>query len=243
MAMSEVMATGAQAGIVVEAILAESGRMEQESAAASSSASSVAMNVRMVHGMMGEMMRGIAEVDTHVMESQRKIEQAAAESARASERVSELSRAVSEIATTANLIDQIARATNMLALNATIEAARAGELGRGFAVVAAEVKSLARQTAQATEGVHHQLETIRHANGEVLAAVGTLNQDLSGIQAQVKAVASAVTEQNSSLKTVSECAKEAADTVETIAATLDRIAATSRSTCQRMRQFDGIAVI
>lgn len=234
------MASATQAGLEVESILAESSRMEQESAAASTSASSVAMNVRMVHGMMGEMMRGISEVDTHVTESQRRIERAGAEAAKASEHVSALTRAVNEIAATANLIDQIARATNMLALNAAIEAARAGELGKGFAVVAAEVKSLAQQTAQATEGVHQQLETIRCAGQKVLESVGTVNQELAGLQTQVQAVASSLNEQNSSLNTVSGFAKEAADTVESIAATLDSIAATSRSSCERMRTFDKI---
>ena len=214
--------------------------MEEESAAASTSASSVVMSVRMVHGMMGEMMRGVSEVEMHVTESQRRIERAAAEAGKASEYVAALTRAVNEIAATANLIDQIARATNMLALNAAIEAARAGELGKGFAVVAAEVKSLAQQTARATEGVHQQLENIRGADQKVLASVGTVNEDLTGLQTQVQAVASAVNEQNASLHTVSGFAKEAADTVESIAATLDKIAATSRSNCERMRLFDKI---
>jgi methyl-accepting chemotaxis protein len=231
------MASAAQVSIV-EGILADSSQAEKESAEASSSASSVVMTVRMVDGMMGEMIRGIAEVGSHVNESQQRIVRATSESNKTLERVTVLSRAVDEIASTAHLIDRIANETNMLALNATIEAARAGASGKGFAVVASEVKSLSKQTAQATEGVHLQLATIRQANQEVVAAVGALNEDLSGIHTKVEAVATAVKEYNSCLGTVANYAKEAADTVEGIAGTLDRIAAAARSTSEKIRQLN-----
>ncbi len=233
------MASAAQTVSLLQRVLADSGRTEQESATASSSASSVAMSVRMVAGMMGEMIRGIAEVRQHVVESQQRILRATAESQKAIERVTSLSRAVNEIASTAGLIDRIANETHMLALNATIEAVHAGELGKGFAVVASEVKSLSQQTAQATEGVHRQLANIRQANQEVVAAAGLLNEDLAGIQTQVEAVSAAVGEHNSSLGTVSKFAKEAADTAEDIALTLDRIAATARHTSEKIRQCNG----
>ncbi len=232
------MASTAQSENSVQEILAESCRMESESAAASNSASSVVMSVRMVHGMMGEMIRGISEVGSHVTEAQHRIGDASTESQKVLERLSALSRAVEEIASTANLIEQIAGATNMLALNATIEAARAGESGKGFAVVAGEVKTLSRQTAQATEGVYHQLATIRLANKELIAVVGLLNGDLVGIRTRVEAVASAVGEHGSSLGTVATFAKEAADTVEGIGSTLDQIAAAARSTGEKIRQFN-----
>ncbi len=160
----------------------------------------------------GEIIRGMLEVGTHVNGSQQQITTAKTESAKALERVKLLTKAVEQIASTAALIDPIAQATNMLALNATIEAARAGESGRGFAVVANEVKSLARQTAQATEGVHEQLRTIRKANEEVVGAVGVLKENLFGIESKVELVAAAVAEHNSSLSAVSNFAKDSADT-------------------------------
>jgi len=232
------MASAAQTGSIVPEILAESRQTEQDSAAASSSASSVVMSIRMVHGMMGEMLRAISEVESHLNQSQQRIIQAAAESDKTMDRAVALSKAVEQIATTANLIDRIAQETNMLALNAAIEAARAGERGKGFAVVASEVKSLSKQTAQATEGVHQQLATIRQANQEVVAVVGALNENLSGIQTQVEAVSAAVGEYNSALGTVTNCAKDAANTAEGIIGTLDRIASSARNMAGKMRQLD-----
>lgn len=229
------MFASAEPATIFEGVLAQTERTALESASASTQSSSVVMSVRMVHGMMGEMIHGIAAVESHVEESRQRIAQAAGESERALETVAHLSQAVEAIASTANLIDRIAHATNMLALNATIEAARAGELGRGFAVVASEVKSLAQQTAQATEGVHQQLENIRCANQNVVMTVGAFNDNLSAIQTRVDAVSAAVAEHNASLETVSGFAKEAADTVESVTATLDRIAEAARNTVEKLR--------
>jgi len=237
------MAAATQTLSLVEQVLADSNRTAEESAAASSSALSVVMSVRMVHGMMGEMLRGIGAVESHVSTSRQRIASAAVESNKALDTVSRLSHAVEAIASTATLIDRIAHATNMLALNPPIKAARAGDRGKGFAVVASEVRSLAQQTAQATEGVHQQLDTIREADQDVIAAVGVLSNNLNGIQTEVEAVSAAVTQYNSSLGTVAGFAHEAADTVEGIAATLDRIAEAARTTSQRVRQFNGSQTI
>src|SRR5208282_1352087 len=79
-----------------------------------------------------------------------------------------LSAAAQKIGDVLQLIQTIASQTNLLALNATIEAARAGEAGRGFAVVASEVKSLATQTAKATEEISSQINSIQGATREAV---------------------------------------------------------------------------
>lgn len=234
----QTMAGAAQSSTILAELLAQSCQTEAESQAASRSASAAAANVRMVHGRMSELTRGIDEIDSHVGAAQQRITRATLESDKTLQQVRSLSLAVDAIASTANLIDQIASATNMLALNATIEAARAGDKGRGFAVVAGEVKALSRQTAQATETVQQQLAAIRQASQEVISAVGTLNDNLFGVQTQIEAVSAAVGERNSSLDSIAVDAKDAADTVQHIAVALDNIGAAARATCERIRRCD-----
>ena len=219
-------------------LLQDAGQAEAESAAASSTASGVLMNVRMVSGMMGEILRAMSEVKNRVDESQQRAAHAAAATQMAVERVASLNRIVDQISITAGLINRIAQATNMLALNATIEAARAGEAGKGFAVVASEVKELSKQTAQATEDVNKHLELIHHANREVMASAASVNENLTAVQDLVSRVASATVDQSSSLDSVTNFAKEAADSVEGIVSALDRIAATAHNMSEKVRCFD-----
>ena len=223
---------------LVRDILASARQTETECSDASSTAQTVVMNVRMVVGMMGEMLRGIGEIKERVSESQERAARARKETVAAVARVSALSKVVEQIATTADLINRIAQETNMLALNATIEAARAGESGKGFAVVAGEVKNLSKQTAQATEDVNRHLTSIRQANHDVVVSVEAADENLEGIQTSVSAVAVSVGGQASSTDTIASFAKDAADSVEAVASTLDRIGEIARLTSEKIRTLD-----
>jgi methyl-accepting chemotaxis protein len=112
-----------------------------------------------------------------------------------SELMGGLSGAVEKIGTIVQLIQAIASQTNLLALNATIEAARAGDSGKGFAVVASEVKSLANQTAQATEQIASQIATIQNATGLSVAAIEQFGQTVAELTEIATVIASAIEEQ------------------------------------------------
>ena len=142
-----------------------------------------------------------------------------------------LSRAASEIGAIVSMITEIAGRTNLLALNATIEAARAGDAGKGFSVVASEVKTLASQTARATEGISRQVGTIQAAVSDAVAAVRAVSGAVGDLNAISTAIASAVEEQGAATQEISAQVQAVSRQTEAMTAGLDRLASVAdRST-------------
>jgi methyl-accepting chemotaxis protein len=118
--------------------------------------------------------------------------------------VMELSTTMEKIGTIGDWIRKIAGQTNLLALNATIEAARAGEAGKGFAVVAGEVKHLAQQTANATDDIAQQVETIRRVAGQTVGAMEAIGVSVRDCEATATAIAAAVEEEVVSMAEIAQ---------------------------------------
>lgn len=176
-------------------------------AAASEEASS---NVQAVATATEEMSASIGEISRQIDESARIAREAVQDSELANERVQGLAEAAKKIGEVIGLINDIASQTNLLALNATIEAARAGEAGKGFAVVATEVKSLADQTARATDDIESQISEIQAATNQAVEAIQGIGSTIGKVDAIAAAIATAMEQQRAATGEIAGSVQNAA---------------------------------
>jgi methyl-accepting chemotaxis protein len=150
--------------------------------------------------------------------------------------VQELSVAVAKIGDVVGLISSIAGQTNLLALNATIEAARAGEAGRGFAVVASEVKTLASQTAKATEDIAGQIASVQSSTHQAVSAIGSITKRIQEISGVAASIAAAVEEQGAAtqeiVRNVGQAATGTGEVTRNIAGVAGAAEQTGAAACQ-----------
>ncbi len=170
-------------------------RMERETENAARASTETRETTAGLAGSANSLADSIGAIGTTVSDVRRVVGEAVEQSQRTETIVTSLFDAAGKIGSVVKLINNIASQTNLLALNATIEAARAGEAGRGFAVVATEVKTLAKQSAQATEEIARQVDAIRQATKEAVAAIGGINATISHVNGMTMTMAQAMDHQ------------------------------------------------
>lgn len=187
-------------------------------------------NMQAVAASAEELTSSISEIDRQVINSADIATQAVDRASAMNKTITSLSGASSKITEVVKLINEIAEQTNLLALNATIEAARAGEAGKGFAIVAQEVKTLAGQTASATESIREQIAELQARTGSAVDANSEISAAIEDIHATCNAIATAVTEQSAATGEIARSVEEAATGTSDVSRSISVVqAATGRT--------------
>ncbi len=196
-AMVGLLASGStELQATAQSMSSNAARTNSQASTVASAAEKAGMGVSTVASAAEELSSSIGEISRQVSQSSQMTGQAVLDARRTDGIVRALAESAERIGHVVGLITNIAGQTNLLALNATIEAARAGDAGKGFAVVASEVKSLASQTAKATEEIGTQIAQIQSSTKEAVDAIRGITGTIEEVSSIAVSIAAAVEEQS-----------------------------------------------
>lgn len=194
-------------------------------------------NVQTVAVAAEELASSLGEISRQVNQSNMISNRANAQALKTSSSVEGLSIAAAKIGNVIEMISEIANQTNLLALNATIEAARAGDAGKGFAVVAAEVKSLASETAKATEEIAAQIGSIQGATSGTVEAINEIAATIEEVDEIAASIATAVEEQGIATQEIARNVHEAARGTEEVTSNISEVTTAAQDTKKAANQL------
>jgi methyl-accepting chemotaxis protein len=224
-----------------DTVAANAAATREESQSAASASERMSSTVGTVATAAEELAASISEISRQVSSAATLATQAVSQAQTTDTSVEGLVTAAQKIGEVVRFINEIAGQTNLLALNATIEAARAGEAGKGFAVVASEVKSLANQTAKATEDIATQVGAIQTATNDAVARIRDIGQTIEQISQISTSIASAVEEQGAATKEIARNVQEAATATGGVTRSVNTVLQNAATVDEAMAQLRKVA--
>jgi len=213
----------------------------EQSGVVAAAADNASANVQTVAAAAEELSNSIQEISRRVSETASAMNSAVHEAESTSATVRGLAEAARRIGDVVSLITDIAAQTNLLALNATIEAARAGDAGKGFAVVAGEVKTLANQTARATDDIQAQVAAIQAETDRAVNAIVGISSTIATVNQYTIGIASAVEEQGAATQEIARNVQQAAQGTAEVSNSIARVLEAERATTSAADQLSALA--
>ena len=213
----------------------------EQSGTVSAAADNASTNVQTVAAAAEELSNSIQEISRRVSETATAMDAAVRQAEDTNTTVRGLAEAARRIGDVVNLITDIASQTNLLALNATIEAARAGDAGKGFAVVAGEVKSLANQTAHATDDIQTQITAIQTETERAVSVIAHIGTTIGTVNQSTIGIASAVEEQGAATQEIARNVQQAAAGTAEVSTAINRVLEAERNITSAVSQLSLLA--
>lgn len=239
--MDVLAASSTELQATAQAMTGIAGRTTEQTSTVAAAAEEASINVGTVATAAEELASSITEISRQVSQSAQIAGRAQDDARRTDAIVRALAESSGKIGAVVSLISNIAGQTNLLALNATIEAARAGDAGKGFAVVASEVKSLASQTARATDEIAQQIGQVQSATREAVTAIGGIASTIDEINRIASTIAAAVEEQGSATQEIARNVQQVADGTQDVSRTIIDVSQGAQETGAAATQVLGAA--
>ena len=235
--VNNIGAASEQTNTNANVLISNANETQSMSTTVAAAAEQATVNVQTVAAAAEELSTSVEEIARQVAISSEKTSLVSNDASKTSEVIQEFDIASQAMAQVVGLIGDIAGQTNMLALNARIEAARAGEAGQGFSVVASEVKSLAKQTADATGEIGGQINNIQKQTTASITAVNSISDSITDLNDIATAIAAATEEQSAATNEISRNIQEASQGTTDVSVNISNVNKTAKETLLRAEEL------